>query len=61
MAEAARGTRQLAALDCGAGIGRISEELLLHHFQEVDLIEPSAHLLAEARVRLTGPIAKCLP
>lgn len=29
------------ALDCGAGVGRVSEQLLLHHFQEVDLVEPS--------------------
>ena len=60
LAEGASGARQLAALDCGAGIGRISEELLLHHFQQVDLIEPSAHLLAEARKRLTGPGPKCV-
>jgi hypothetical protein len=27
--------------DCGAGIGRVTAELLLHYFQEVDLVEPS--------------------
>lgn len=32
---------RLAAADCGAGIGRVSSELLLHYFQEVDLVEPS--------------------
>ena len=26
--------------DCGAGIGRVAASLLLHHFQEVDLVEP---------------------
>lgn len=31
----------VAAADCGAGIGRVSSELLLHYFQEVDLVEPS--------------------
>jgi protein N-terminal methyltransferase len=39
----------LVALDCGAGVGRVSKEFLLHHFQEVDLVEPSAHLLEAAR------------
>ena len=29
------------AADCGAGVGRVSEQLLLHHFAEVDLVEPS--------------------
>lgn len=33
--------RPLVALDCGAGVGRVTEQLLLHHFQEVDLVEPS--------------------
>lgn len=31
----------LVAADCGAGIGRVSAELLLNYFQEVDLVEPS--------------------
>lgn len=39
--EAEQGQRRLVALDCGAGVGRVSEQLLLHHFQEVDLVEPS--------------------
>mmetsp|Transcript_21632 Transcript_21632/g.36854 ORF Transcript_21632/g.36854 Transcript_21632/m.36854 type:complete len:263 (-) Transcript_21632:320-1108(-) len=48
LAEAAAGKRTLVALDCGAGVGRVSKELLLHLFQEVDLLEPSAHLLQAA-------------
>ena len=40
--------------DCGAGVGRVSENLLLRFFQEVDLVEPSAHLIEEARRKLTG-------
>ena len=50
----------LVAVDCGAGVGRVSEQLLLHVFQEVDLIEPSAHLLCTATERLTGPGRKCV-
>jgi len=34
--------------DCGAGVGRVAKELLLHVFQEVDLLEPSQHLLEAA-------------
>ena len=41
LAEAEAGQRQLAALDCGAGVGRVTEQLLLLHFHEVDLVEPS--------------------
>ncbi|KAF5838956.1 alpha-N-methyltransferase NTM1 [Dunaliella salina] len=46
--EAAAGRRTLVALDCGAGVGRVAKELLLHIFQEVDLLEPSQHLLEAA-------------
>lgn len=28
------------AIDCGAGIGRITKFLLTRHFQEVDIVEP---------------------
>lgn len=43
-----------AALDCGAGIGRVTEGLLIHHCGAVDLLEPCAKLLKEARRRLDG-------
>ena len=50
------GTEQagLVALDCGAGVGRVSAGLLLQYFHEVDLIEPSSHLLEAAKKRLCG-------
>ncbi len=38
--------------DCGAGVGRITKQLLLKHFHEVDLVEPSEHLLKTARKKL---------
>ncbi|EFJ52851.1 hypothetical protein VOLCADRAFT_55463 [Volvox carteri f. nagariensis] len=43
-----KGTRTLTALDCGAGVGRVTEQLLRHHFHCVDLLEPSRHLLDTA-------------
>jgi protein N-terminal methyltransferase len=45
-------TSGLVALDCAAGIGRVSRELLLHYFSEVDLLEPSQSLIDEARRHL---------
>ncbi|KXZ52011.1 hypothetical protein GPECTOR_10g1033 [Gonium pectorale] len=36
--------------DCGAGVGRVTEQLLRHHFHTVDLLEPSKHLLDTAGV-----------
>lgn len=33
-------------------MGRITEQLLLHHFQEVDLLEPSQHLINTAEQNL---------
>ncbi len=35
----------LNALDCGAGIGRITSNILIHHFQKTDLIEPAKNLI----------------
>jgi len=48
--EAKEQGRSLVAADCGAGIGRVTGSLLLHYFDQVDLVEPSggyprAHLL----------------
>jgi len=37
------------ALDCGAGIGRVTKNLLLPLFQEVDMVEQSAAFLEEAK------------
>ena len=40
--------------DCGAGVGRVTESLLLHLFHVVDLLEPSKHLLATAEEKCSG-------
>ncbi|XP_023710769.1 N-terminal Xaa-Pro-Lys N-methyltransferase 1 isoform X2 [Cryptotermes secundus] len=37
------------ALDCGAGIGRITKYLLLRFFNKVDLVEQNASFLEEAK------------
>ena len=38
-----------SVLDCGAGIGRVSRDVLKPFFKHVDLCEPSLHYLNEAR------------
>ena len=40
---------QLKALDCGAGIGRITKNVLLKFFEKVDLLDNCEHFLKEAR------------
>ncbi|KAF9689363.1 hypothetical protein SADUNF_Sadunf01G0084600 [Salix dunnii] len=40
--------RHLVALDCGSGIGRITKNLLIRYFNEVDLLEPVSHFLDAA-------------
>ena len=42
----------LTAVDCGAGVGRVSEQLLLPLCAVVDVVEPSGHLIAVARTAL---------
>ncbi|CEF98758.1 Protein of unknown function DUF858,methyltransferase-like [Ostreococcus tauri] len=37
------------ALDCGAGVGRVTGTFLIDHFDEVDLVEPCGHFLDAAR------------
>ncbi|KAK6150169.1 hypothetical protein DH2020_017694 [Rehmannia glutinosa] len=49
--DAGRG-RRLVALDCGSGIGRITKNLLIRYFNEVDLLEPVSHFLETARRNL---------
>ncbi|XP_008793567.2 alpha N-terminal protein methyltransferase 1 [Phoenix dactylifera] len=44
--------RHLVALDCGSGIGRVTKNLLLRYFNEVDLVEPVSHFLEAARENL---------
>jgi len=41
-------TGTVRALDCGAGIGRITKHLLTRHFQTVDLVEQDRHFLDTA-------------
>ncbi|KAI5069928.1 hypothetical protein GOP47_0014271 [Adiantum capillus-veneris] len=47
--EATRLSKHLVALDCGAGVGRVTKNLLLRHFHEVDLVEPVSHFLEAAK------------
>ncbi|VVC92923.1 alpha N-terminal protein methyltransferase 1-like [Leptidea sinapis] len=42
-----KGPRKEIALDCGAGIGRISKNLLVPFFNRVDVIEPDKKFLSE--------------
>ncbi|KAI4324170.1 hypothetical protein L6164_023727 [Bauhinia variegata] len=46
----------LVALDCGSGIGRITKNLLIRYFNEVDLLEPVSHFLETARETLAPGI-----
>lgn len=39
-------------LDCGAGIGRVTKNVLLERFDIIDLVEPSGVLLQKARILL---------
>ncbi|MBA0875733.1 hypothetical protein Goshw_014147 [Gossypium schwendimanii] len=45
--------QHLVALDCGSGIGRITKNLLIRYFNEVDLLEPVSHFLDAARENLS--------
>ncbi|XP_058071693.1 alpha N-terminal protein methyltransferase 1 [Magnolia sinica] len=47
------GARHLVALDCGSGIGRVTKNLLLRFFNEVDLVEPVSHFLEAAHKNLS--------
>lgn len=40
------------ALDCGAGIGRITKNLLIKHFKHVDLVEQNSKFLEVAKISL---------
>lgn len=44
--------QHLVALDCGAGVGRVTKNLLIRYFNEVDLLEPVSHFLDAARENL---------
>lgn len=51
----------LVAVDCGAGVGRVTKGLLLHFFQQVDLVEPSAHLLQAAKQNFSSSKSSSYP
>jgi hypothetical protein len=36
----------------------VSEQLLLHHFHTVDLLEPSQHLLSTGQAKLSAAVAR---
>mmetsp|Transcript_18713 Transcript_18713/g.56620 ORF Transcript_18713/g.56620 Transcript_18713/m.56620 type:complete len:249 (+) Transcript_18713:303-1049(+) len=59
--QAEEGTVKLVALDCGSGVGRIAQDMLLHFCAEVDLVEPSKHLLETAKKLLAGAGLKPFP
>ncbi|KAK1278542.1 Alpha N-terminal protein methyltransferase 1 [Acorus gramineus] len=46
--------QHLVALDCGSGVGRVTKNLLLRYFNEVDLVEPVKHLLEAAHGSLAS-------
>ena len=44
------------ALDCGAGIGRVTKNLLFNHFEKVDLVEQNPAFVDQARASLQSHI-----
>lgn len=48
-ARGGRGQARTRALDCGAGVGRVTEHSLLPLVDEVHMVEPVAKFLAEAK------------
>ncbi|XP_020291813.1 N-terminal Xaa-Pro-Lys N-methyltransferase 1 [Pseudomyrmex gracilis] len=46
------------ALDCGAGIGRVTKNLLIKHFARVDLVEQNPKFLEVAKIALENHSSK---
>lgn len=46
------------ALDCGAGIGRVTKNLLIKYFKHVDLAEQNPKFLEVAKILLENYSAK---
>jgi len=42
------------ALDCGAGIGRVTKDVLLNHFDTIDMVEFNGSFLDEAKKTFAG-------
>lgn len=49
---------KMYALDCGAGIGRITKNLLIKHFRHVDLVEQNPKFLETAKTYLNNCITR---
>ena len=47
-----QGGADTRAVDCGAGVGRITAGLLMQRFAAVDVVEPVHHFIAQARTDL---------
>ena len=43
------------ALDCGAGIGRVTKHVLLNKFEKIDLVEPSTVQIEKAKTFIDSP------
>lgn len=50
--ESIESVQRTRALDCGAGIGRISKALLMPMFATVDILEPVEHMVEQAKKEL---------
>nr|GEW33670.1 alpha N-terminal protein methyltransferase 1 [Tanacetum cinerariifolium] len=48
------------ATDCGSGIGRVTKNLRIKFFNEVDILEPVSHFLEAARENLSLKICQSL-
>ncbi|XP_004932113.3 N-terminal Xaa-Pro-Lys N-methyltransferase 1 [Bombyx mori] len=46
------------ALDCGAGIGRVTKHLLIHYFEKIDLVEPDLKFITEAKINIGDDVTK---
>jgi hypothetical protein len=55
----AAGAHGSRAVDCGAGVGRITAGLLMHRFARVDVVEPVPHFLAQVQAPPPPPLQNC--
>ena len=44
----------ISCLDCAAGIGRVSEYVLLNYFQEIDLFERNKSFVEKCKIKFSG-------